>query len=334
MRRVVIRGCRLAVVSCGTVLALSVPASATTVPEETKPGAEATQADPELEAAMAVFDERMVDAGFTNLGPQPELDMGDVDIESSDPAIYEGCDPEVAKGLASFENFDAVFGTQGAPAAASDRFGPAADTTSSVTTTTDPFAMLTGGSEEVTAAVYRLDEEQIAAADEMIGIVASEGFGECLQLMLSGTMADMSDMTEISMPDFSDMSIPDFSDLSIPDFSELSIPDFSDFSIPEMPDFSIPDFSDMSIPDLSDLDGLMPEIEVIPTADLGIGDTSAGFEFTMSMMVMFPIDLSAETVMVRSGDVLVTVAHTRMNVPEESMDVDLVAEAEAILDAL
>ena len=144
----------------------------------------------------------------------------------------------------------------------------------------------------------------------------------------------MPDFSDMSIPDFSDMSIPDFSDLSIPDFSDLSIPDFSDLSIPEMPDFSIPDFSDMSIPDLADIDGLVPEIEVTPTADLGIGDTSAGFEFTMSMMVMFPIDLSADTVMVRSGDVLVTVAHTRMNVPEATMDVDLVAEAEAIIDAL
>ena len=115
MRRVLIRGGWAAAVSCGTVLALSVPAGATTVPEETKPGAEsssAAEADPELEAAMAVFDERMADAGFTNLGPQPEIAPDRCrETEPTDPALYEGCDPEVAKGLASFENFDAVFGT-------------------------------------------------------------------------------------------------------------------------------------------------------------------------------------------------------------------------------
>jgi len=326
--------------SCGTVVALSEGVWATTVPDETKPRAasgETAPADPELDAAMAVFDERMTDAGFTNLGPQPELDLTDVEVEPTDPARLEGCDPEVAKVIGSFETFDATLAQQGAPMAASDLYGPALDdSTSAVTTTTDPFAMLTSGGEEVLASVYRLDDEQIEAADEMIGMVGSEGFGECLQILLTSTMSDMADMSmpEISMPDFSDMSIPDFSDLSIPDFSDMSIPDFSDMSIPEMPDFSIPDFSDMSIPDLADIDGLVPEIAVTPTADLDIGDTSAGFEFAFSMTMIVPIDLAADTVMVRSDDVLITVTHTRINVPEATMDVDLVAEAEAIIDAL
>lgn len=342
IRRVIVRGGVVAALSCAAVLAVGGEAGATTVPEDTDPATEAAPPDPALAAAIEVFEGRMTEAGLENLGPQPELTADDVE---TDPATYETCAPEIREAMSTFDEIANAAVLDG-PQASSDRFGPpaATDETEGATTTTDVLAGLLDGEDEVVATVHRLDDAQIEAVDGVIEVMGSPEFTECFETMMSAVpefsdvsvpdLTDLSipDLSELTIPDLTDMSIPDLSDLSIPDLADLSIPDLTDLSLPDLTDLSIPDLTDLSIPELSDLsipEGAM-EFDLAVEDDLGLGDRSARFELS------FPgaMGLSVETVIVRVGDVLVTLGHSTFNLQDEPMAIDLVAEAEAVVDSL
>lgn len=301
MRRVLVHACLAAAVSCGADFVVGGPASATTVPDDTGATADTIPSDPGLEAALAVFEGRMAEAGLTNLGPAPSMGLGDGASEDE----YAQCAPEVRDVIVSLEELGSV--VTGHAVVTSDRFGPGPPTGTerATTTTVDPLTALFAGTEEVAATAQRLDESEIEAADQAIELLRSPDFAECLETV----MASSASMGDVPAPD-----------LSIPELSDLSIPDLSDLTMPTMPDMSMPE--------------LDVEIEVTPGADLGVGDASGGFSIAMSMVAFMPMDISVEAVIVRSGDALITVSHSRLNGTGEPMDVDLAAEAAAIVDAL
>lgn len=343
MHRSLIRAGLATTISCGVTLALAVPARATMPPDDTAatsgdlvPSAATVPSDPGLDAAVAVFEQRMTAAGYADLREGPPATV-ESDTEPIDPEVLDRCDPEVAEVISSLDESGAFLGVEPTAAAVSNVFGPApAETATSpaTPTTADPFAVFTEGSEEVTATVQRLDESQIDAVDAAIELVGTPAFAECFETMMTAEADDelgaVAELPELTMPDISmpDISMPDFTmpDLSIPEMADLSIPEIT------MPDFTMPDISmpDISMPDLS----FTPEVDVQGESDLGVGDASARLGVSMSMVVFFPLDFSLDTVVARSGDVLVTVGYARVNTESALMDVDLADEAQAIIDAL
>lgn len=76
------------------------------------------------------------------------------------------------------------------------------------------------------------------------------------------------------------------------------------------------------------------DFEVTTDADLGVGDESASFAFSISGLMMgIPIDVNAEVVLARVGRHLVTLAYSTAAGAQNS-GIDLVAELQSVADGL
>ncbi|MFV0307985.1 MAG: hypothetical protein ACK5OX_09610 [Desertimonas sp.] len=289
---------------------------ATTPPDES-----AAVPDPEVAAAVAVFDQRMVAAGHADLGPAADVMVGE---GGYDPEWYEGCSPEMASALTTMNDLAGIL----APGTAqSHEYGPATDP-GAVTTTTDLFDLF-GNQQAVSAMAVRLAPKDVQRVDDMVGLMGTPEFATCFeQVMVRASVGDLGldEMTDFTMPEMPSLTLPEMPVLTMPD---LSIPGMPDFTMPEMPDFTMPELP------------VDPQVVITSTGDVGVGERSARFGFEISVDLLGAFEVWTDTVLVRQGDVLITVSNSRTSVTgdptgaaPEPMDVDIVAEAAAIVEAL
>lgn len=101
MRPARIRHTFAAALVAGATAITSGSVVATTLPEDSEGSAEP---DPELQAAIAVFDGRMTDAGFENLGPGEPVETGETEDIEVDLTEFGDCAPEIQETLSTFDD--------------------------------------------------------------------------------------------------------------------------------------------------------------------------------------------------------------------------------------